>query len=46
MTIEEAAKLLEHYNKWRKGADVKMINPKVLGEAIEIAVKELEKLSE
>ena len=36
MDVQEALRLLEYHNKWRKGADIQMIQPKVLSEAIEI----------
>ena len=38
MKIQEALSLLEHHNKWRRGADIKMIDPKMLGEAIDLIV--------
>ena len=41
MTIKQTIRLLEAHNKWRKGADIPMIDPKKLSQAIEIAVKEL-----
>lgn len=43
MDIKNAIELLKHHNKWRKGADVKMVSPKALSEAIDIIVKEFEK---
>jgi hypothetical protein len=39
MEVQEALKLLEHHNKWRRGADIPMLNPTVLGEAIDLIVK-------
>lgn len=39
MTIEEAIMLLEHHNKWRKGADIPMVQPKALSEAIDLVVE-------
>ena len=41
MTIKQVIRLLETHNKWRKGADIPMIDVKKLTQAIEIAVKEL-----
>jgi hypothetical protein len=38
MDIQEAVKLLEQHNKWRRGADIKMVDPKMLGEAIDLIV--------
>jgi hypothetical protein len=42
MEIKEAIKLLEYHNRWRLGADVPMIRPKVLTEAIETILKDYE----
>jgi len=39
MELYDAIKLLEHHNKWRKGADIPMVNPSALGEAIDTVVK-------
>lgn len=43
MDIQDAIMLLEHHNKWRSGADIPMVNPTVLGEAIDVVVKEYKK---
>lgn len=43
MKIEDALELLEHHNKWRKGADIPMIQPKVLTEAIETILDKYKK---
>lgn len=37
--IKEAVKLLQHYNRWRRGADVEMPRPKELGKAIDTAIE-------
>ena len=39
MEIQDAINLLEYHNKWRRGADVKMVNPTDLGVAIDIVVE-------
>lgn len=39
MEVKDAIDLLEHYNKWRKGADVPMVQPKALSEAIDLIVE-------
>lgn len=39
MEAQEALKLLEYHNKWRKGADIPMLNPTVLGEVIDTIIK-------
>ena len=43
MTVQEALELLEHHNKWRRGADIPMVSPTSLGEAIDLVVKEYKK---
>ena len=43
MTIEEAVALLKQHNKWRRGADIPMLNPREITEAINIAVAEIER---
>ena len=43
MDAQEARRVLEHHNKWRKGADIPMIQPKVLSEVIDIIVKKYKK---
>lgn len=39
MTPQEALETLEYHNKWRKGADIPMVHPKVLSEAIDVIVE-------
>ena len=36
MTIEEAIELIELHQKWRRGAEIEMQNPKQIGIAIDI----------
>jgi hypothetical protein len=44
MDVQEALRLLEQHNKWRRGAvNVQMLHPKILGEAIDLIVKEFKK---
>ena len=43
MTIQEAILVLETHNKWRRGAEIKQEDPKVLGEAIDLIIKYLKK---
>lgn len=38
MKIEEAIAILKQHNKWRRGADILMTDPKILGEAIDCVV--------
>ena len=44
MTLQEAIKILEEYNKWRRGAEIPQPNPKLIGEAIDIAIHQLKQL--
>ena len=39
MKIEEAIEILERHNEWRRGADIPMAQPSILGEAIDIVIK-------
>ena len=41
MKQSEAIKILINSNKWRRGAEIEMPNPKQLGEAIDFAISEL-----
>lgn len=45
MTPAEAAEVLRKFNAWRRGDDddSTMLRPKVIGEAIDVAIAELEK---
>ncbi len=38
MTLAEAVDILKEYNKWRLGADTEMLHPKIITEALEIAI--------
>lgn len=46
MSKDEALKILIEYNKWRRGADTEMLPPKLIGEAIDIAIECLTKIVE
>lgn len=41
MKVKEIIKYLHNYQKWRRGADLPMPNPKELGIAIDGAIREL-----
>ena len=43
MELNEAIKLLKHHNKWRKGADIPIIQPTVLTEVIDTIIEDYEK---
>ena len=42
MTIKQAIKILITANKWRRGAEIEMPDPKEFGEAIDIAIATME----
>lgn len=42
MTIKQAIKILIRANKWRRGAEIEMPDPKVFGEAIDVAISIME----
>jgi hypothetical protein len=46
MTEQEALKILIGHNKWRRGADTEMLPPKLIGEAIDVAIDCLTKIVE
>lgn len=39
MTLEEAVEILKRHNKWRRGANIEMDNPTLLGVSIDTVVK-------
>ena len=42
MTIRQATRELKRYNKYRKGADVKVAEPWIIGKAIDTIVEWVE----
>lgn len=44
MTIDEAISILELHNRWRKGADIEMQHPTMIGMAIDLVVCELKNI--
>lgn len=44
MTLKEAIKELEYYQKWRRGADIKQPDPKKIGEVLDIAINILKNM--
>ena len=46
MTLKQTIKLLEYHNNWRRGYSTPMTNPKKLGVAIDVAVAELNQISD
>lgn len=43
MTKEEALNILHNFQKWRRGANTAMLDPKIVGEALDIAIRVLRK---
>ncbi len=41
MNVFEAKRVLRDFQKWRRGADMDMPNPRVVGEAIDFALRVL-----
>lgn len=41
-SIDRVVHVLKHHNKWRRGADIDAIEPKVIGMAIDSAIELLE----
>ena len=39
MTTAEAIEILQYHNRWRRGADIPMLEPKEIGEAIDKAIE-------
>jgi hypothetical protein len=47
MNIKQAVKALKQFNKWRRGADIKISDPKTIGIAIDTILEFVEnKLNE
>lgn len=44
MTRKEALKILHTYQKWRRGANIPHPTPKEVGQAIDVAIRELRKI--
>ena len=44
MTLKEAIKELEYYQKWRKGADMPQPEPKKVSEVLDIAINILKNM--
>jgi len=42
MTIKQAIKILIRTNKWRRGAEVEMPDPKEYGVAVDVAIEVME----
>lgn len=43
MTEKQALKILENYQRWRRGADMPQPYPAVVGEALDVAIECLKK---
>ena len=43
MTIEQALEILIEHQEWRRGAEIPMQEPRIIGEAIDVAIEVLKK---
>lgn len=43
MNLAEAIKIVEYHQKWRMGADLEMIHPKILTQALNLILEEVKK---
>lgn len=43
MTIKQAIKILKRANRWRRGAEVEMPDPKEFGVAMDVAIEVMER---
>lgn len=41
MKLKHAIEVLEHHQRWRKGAEIEMVEPSILSEAIDVILEEL-----
>jgi hypothetical protein len=41
MTLNKAIETLQHYNRWRRGAEIPMPNPTKIGEAIDVVLEKI-----
>ena len=41
MTIEQALEILIEHQEWRRGAEIPMQEPRIIGEAIDMAIEVL-----
>ena len=46
MKLKTAIKILEDHNKWRRGAEIKMQEPKDIGIAIETVIDKIKQIKE
>lgn len=44
MTLQQAIEILEQFNLWRRGEETPQPDPKIIGEAIDIAIHQLKQL--
>jgi hypothetical protein len=43
VTKSECLHILKTHNEWRRGAEIEMLNPKVIGEALDMAIAIVQK---
>jgi len=44
MNLQQAIELLEYYQNWRRGPEIDMPEPKLLGEAIDVILTHLKNI--
>lgn len=44
MTLQEAIKIVESHQKWRLGAEIEMIEPKLLTAALDLVIQAAKEL--
>lgn len=45
MTTKKAIEILQYHNKWRRGAEIPMLGPKEIGEAMDKAIEVMKSVS-
>ena len=44
MSLKQAIEILKEYNEWRLGADLEMLKPQLVTEALKVAIEKLDSL--
>jgi hypothetical protein len=45
MDLTQAKNILKNHNYWRRGAEIPMLEPKLIGEALDVAIELLETMT-
>jgi hypothetical protein len=46
MDLTQAKNILKNHNYWRRGAEIPMLEPKLIGEALDVAIELLETMTQ